>query len=125
MKAVQTVDAPTLHDWMEAGDVMLIDVREAHEYARGHIPGATLKPLSRLAAEQLPDASGRKVVVCCASGARSLAAADHVLARHYGGVFNLDGGLSAWLRAGFSIERDAGAGGGLLAGVFSMFRNSR
>lgn len=125
MKSVQTIDAGTLHDWIEKDQALLIDVREAHEYASGHIPGSVLRPLSRLGREELPEAGGRKVVVCCASGSRSLVAADRLLAGHYGGVFNLHGGLSGWRGAGFAIERDAGAQGGILGNVVSMFRGSR
>lgn len=124
MRFVQTIDARTLHDWVENGEALLIDVREAHEYARGHIPGSVLMPLSRLATEDLPEAAGRRVVVCCASGARSLIAADRMLAAHYGSVFNLHGGMSGWQIAGFGVDRDENAGGGLLDSVFSMFRNA-
>lgn len=124
MKSVRTIDARTLRDWIEKDEAVLIDVREEHEYARGHIPGSVLKPLSRLGSEDLPEAQGRKVVVCCASGARSLIAADKLLAAHYGGVFNLHGGMSGWQLAGFETERDRNAGGGL-GGVFAAFRGAR
>lgn len=124
MKPVQTIDAHTLHSWVENGEAVLIDVREAHEYARAHIPGSVLKPLSRLAGEDLPDANGRKIVVCCASGARSLIAADRLLAGHYGSVYNLHGGMAGWQMAGYGVERDKNAGGGLLDSVFSMFKNA-
>lgn len=125
MKSVQTIDARTLHDWIEKDQAVLIDVREAYEYARGHIPGSILQPLSRLGGAELPEAGGRKVVVCCASGARSLVAADRLLAAHYGGVFNLHGGLSGWLGAGFAIERGQNAENGILNSMFSMFRGAR
>lgn len=124
MKNVQMVDAQTLHGWVENGEAMLIDVREAHEFARAHIPGSVPRPLSRLTGQELPDADGRKVVVCCASGARSLVAADRILAGHYGQVFNLHGGLAAWRMAGFGIDRDESAGPGLFGGMLSMFRNA-
>jgi len=107
MRPVQTIDAATLHEWLESDEAVLIDVREPHEYARAHIPGAVLKPLSRLAGETLPEAGDRKVVVCCASGARSLIAADRILADRYGGVFNLEGGLGGWHRAGYQIKNGA------------------
>jgi len=125
MKSVQTIDARTLRDWIEKNEALLIDVREAHEYARGHIPGSVPKPLSRLGSEDLPEADGRKVVVCCASGARSLIAAEKLLAAHYGGVFNLHGGMSGWQLAGFDIEQDRDAGSGILDSVFAAFRGAR
>ncbi len=103
-RAVSRIDARTLSDWLRHNKAVLIDVREPHEYARARIPGAMSLPLSRLPQADLPDAEGREVVVCCASGARSMIAADRLLARHYGQVYNLDGGLSAWRIAGQEID---------------------
>jgi len=58
-----------------AAGVVVIDVREAAEYAAGHVPGARLAPLGRLASvvPQLPRA--QRVYVICASGNRSKTAA--------------------------------------------------
>ena len=121
---IQTIDAHTLHDWIENDEALLIDVREAHEHARAHIPAATLKPLSRLGTEPLPDSNGRKVVICCASGARSLMAADRMLANHYGSVCNLDGGINAWQLAGYEIAQDENAAASAFPGLFSLFRSA-
>lgn len=102
--SVSRIDARTLSDWIGQDKAVLIDVREPHEYARGRIPGALSLPLSRLPQTELPEADGRNVVVCCASGARSMIAADRLLAGHYGTVYNLDGGLSAWRMAGQPVD---------------------
>ena len=121
---IETIDPHTLHDWIERDEALLIDVREAHEHARAHIPTAMLKPLSRLASEALPEANGRRVVVCCASGARSLMAADRMLAQHYGSVCNLDGGIAAWQLAGYEVARNDNAAAGAFLGLFSLFRSA-
>jgi len=121
---IETIDPHTLHDWIERDEALLIDVREAHEHARAHIPTAMLKPLSRLASEALPEANGRRVVVCCASGARSLMAADRMLAQHYGSVCNLDGGIAAWQLAGYEVARNDNAAAGAFLGLFSLFRST-
>lgn len=102
--AVSRIDAKTLSDWLQRNEAVLIDVREPHEFARARIPGALSLPLSKLPQTDLPDAEGRNVVVCCASGARSMIAADRLLAGHYGQVYNLDGGLSAWRMAGQDVD---------------------
>lgn len=107
--AVQAVDAATLQQWMTNDDVVLIDVREASEYARASIPGSRHLPLSSLHMADLPDHDGKNVVVSCATGRRSMMAAKGRLAAHYGGVYNLDGGLSAWQLAGYDIARDSSA----------------
>ncbi len=120
---IETIDAHTLHDWIEKDEALLIDVREAHEHARAHIPAARLMPLSRIASELLPDPEGRKVVICCASGNRSLMAADRLFADHYGSVCNLDGGIAAWQLAGYEIAQDENAAAAF-PGLFSLFRNA-
>ena len=120
---VQSIDVHTLRDWIEKDEVLLIDVREMHEHAQAHIPAANLKPLSTLNGIKLPDSDGRKVVVCCASGARSLMAANRLFAAHYGGVYNLDGGMAAWQIAGYPVEGNGKAVSGPLSGSFNIFRN--
>ena len=103
MNPVQTIDAPTLHEWIEADGVLLIDVREPHEHASAHIPAAVLMPLSELGSAELPDAGGRKVVVMCASGARSAMAAERFFVHHYETVYNLEGGMMGWRMAGLKV----------------------
>ncbi len=124
MAAVQTVDATTLKQWIDKDEVLLIDVREANEHARAHIPEAILVPLSRLGAVELPEAGGRKVAVICASGARSGVAADRLLCQHYNKVYNVYGGMMGWRMAGFQTVRDESAPSGPLSGLFSLFRQT-
>ena len=72
---------------MEDGSQAIVDVREPHEFAGGHIPGAVNLPLSSFDPEDLP--SGRPVVLICAAGIRSARALRQTLdagvadARHY------------------------------------------
>ena len=75
----------------------LVDIREADEFRRAHVPGAVNRPLSALDPAALPPGA----VLMCQSGARCapFAAAHPVLA----------GGLAAWERAGLPVERDARA----------------
>ncbi len=63
------VSADRAHD-LVAGGAALVDVREADEFARGHLPGAVNVPLERLecSTEELPSGS---IVVYCQSGLRS------------------------------------------------------
>ncbi len=51
--------------------IHLVDVREADEFAAGHVPGATNLPLSSFKAEQLPPSSEIPVVLMCRSGHRA------------------------------------------------------
>ncbi|EGB14131.1 Rhodanese domain protein [Pseudodesulfovibrio mercurii] len=74
----------------------LLDVRQESEYERDHIPGARLVPLS-----ELPDRFDeldrqRPLLVYCASGGRSMAAAALLQGQGFEDINNLVGGMSAW-----------------------------
>lgn len=76
----------------------LIDVREPHEYAAGHLAGARNIPLGTLEArwQELP--AGAQPVFHCRSGVRSLTACSIAAHRGLAGFANLEGGLLAWAR---------------------------
>jgi rhodanese-related sulfurtransferase len=84
------------------GSIILIDVREADEYASGHIEGALFNPLSRFDPTQIPrPAENQKVVVYCRSGKRSVSAMEQArlfgrrdVSTHFGG------GILGWQKAG-------------------------
>ncbi|MEX2561912.1 MAG: rhodanese-like domain-containing protein [Nitriliruptoraceae bacterium] len=91
-------------------DVMLLDVREPHEFAAGHIDGAVLIPLSQLAARQEELATDRDIVCVCRSGNRS-GMVTEALARAGYDVLNLDGGMLAWAEAHLPFVADDGSPG--------------
>ena len=95
------------------GEILLIDVREPHEYAFERIPGALLYPLSTFDPMAVP-AEGRKVVVQCAAGRRSMMAAQQLIAAGHAAVINLDGGIAAWKAAGLPLIRIDPADGQLV-----------
>jgi len=81
----------------------LVDVRNAHEVARGAIAGARhieLAALPARAAELDPDAA---CVLYCLSGARSAQACAYLAQRGFCRLYNLSGGIAAWAQAGFPI----------------------
>lgn len=102
---IETWDPSTLAERMAAGAVLLIDVREAAEYAAERIPGALLYPLSSFDAAALPDDSARAVVFHCAGGKRSLDAAQRRIAAGATQARHLGGGLAAWKAAGLPLIR--------------------
>jgi rhodanese-related sulfurtransferase len=86
--------------------ILLIDVREPHEYEQRRIPGAALCPLSTLDVSTLPCDAHRRLVFQCGSGKRSRAAAE-TFARAAGGhAAHLEGGIAAWSAAGFATICD-------------------
>ncbi len=90
-------------EWLERGEVLLVDVREAREYEAEHIAGAMLLPLSGLDPDCFPALPGRRVVLHCAIGKRSLSAA-RALAAAGREVRHMPGGLAAWKEAGLETE---------------------
>jgi len=78
---------------------VVIDVREPGEYVSGHVPGARLLPLGRLPEHLGEMTPGQRVYVICASGNRSLVAAD-LLARAGIDAVSVAGGTGGWQRAG-------------------------
>lgn len=98
---IRSIDAATLNQWLKSDEALLIDVREPAEHAAEHIAGATLLPLSQIATQPLPEASGRTVVIHCLKGGRGQTACQALLNRHPDLTFyNLEGGIEAWRGAG-------------------------
>lgn len=97
----------------DRGEVdLILDVREAWEWERGHIAGAVHAPLDALEQDANPS-TGRaeitcrltgRVVVNCASGQRSLLAADLMKKMGYENVASMAGGFNDWQAEGFPVE---------------------
>jgi len=84
---------------LDASEVILIDVRDTHERLADSLPRSEHVPLNELIASGVPFPTSSHLVVFCATGSRSLLAAESLIKRGYALVHNLDGGLSAWRRA--------------------------
>lgn len=85
----------------------LIDVREDHEWAQGHIPRAVHLGrgiLERDIEAAIPD-KGAEIVLYCGGGFRSALAAESLGKMGYRGAVSMDGGFRGWLEAGGGIEK--------------------
>ncbi len=90
---------------LEQGDVVLIDVRENHEYAAAHIPGSKHIPLSSFNVASLPKVDANKTIVFqCQSGMRSAQAAKIAQKAGIENVANLSGGIMGWSQSGLPIK---------------------
>ncbi len=91
------ITAPELRDeWARNPDLLVIDVRDPHEYAIVHIDGAHFIPLGELP-DRLGELDGHKEIVThCHHGARSLKALEILKAAGFGKVRSLRGGIDAW-----------------------------
>jgi rhodanese-related sulfurtransferase len=84
------------------GDALFVDVREADEYAAGHVDGSLHMPIGSLAQEWQNLAGRGPIVVVCQIGQRSGLAAGYLRGRGLD-AHNLEGGLEAWTRAGLAL----------------------
>jgi rhodanese-related sulfurtransferase len=89
---------------LEAGLMVLVDVRELNETAVERYPGAVIVPLSVFDPAEIPEPNGREVVFACRSGRRSVTAS--LAAQEQGYPYNahLAGGILAWKAAGLPTE---------------------
>jgi rhodanese-related sulfurtransferase len=85
-----------------ADGAFVIDVREPHEYVEGHVPGAKLIPLAGLPQQAAGLASGQRVYVICASGQRSLSAAQFLAGRGIDAISVADG-TKGWISRGLPV----------------------
>lgn len=79
-----------------SGSYTLLDVRQPHEYEQDHLPGAKLIPLPDLFSRWDELDKDKSVIAYCASGRRSMAAAEMLSGRGFGKVVSLRGGMNAW-----------------------------
>jgi len=97
MKIVD-VDLDEVKQGLEDGSMLLVDVREPHEFAAGHIPN-----LSAFDPAALPVGEGRCIVFSCAAGVRSVRAIEFAQAAGLGLREHFAGGFKAWSLAGEPI----------------------
>lgn len=92
---------------LDAGEKFtLVDVREDHEWERGHLPGAVHMGrgiLDRDIETAIPDKAA-PLVLYCGGGFRSALAADNLQKMGYTNCISMDGGWRAWTTAGFPTE---------------------
>jgi molybdopterin/thiamine biosynthesis adenylyltransferase/rhodanese-related sulfurtransferase len=103
---VTSISVQELHERLaSAHPPFLLDVREPHEFAASHLPGATLLPLSTLERGVATLPKHHPVVVYCRSGARSTKAVER-LQTDFGltNLLNLEGGMLAWEDAAMGDE---------------------
>jgi molybdopterin/thiamine biosynthesis adenylyltransferase/rhodanese-related sulfurtransferase len=89
---------------------LFVDVREADEWAQGHIPGALFVPKSHLEEEieaNIADRA-RPVVLYCAGGIRSVFAARTLQEMGYTAAVSMSGGFREWNALGLPSVRPPG-----------------
>jgi rhodanese-related sulfurtransferase len=114
---VQEINPQDVMQRLEGGeDLLVLDVREPHEFAQGHLPGAVNVPRgllelkadadSPVADPAITEKRDARVVTYClkAPGARSLFAADTLRTMGFTNVAAMSAGVNGWTEAGLPIE---------------------
>jgi rhodanese-related sulfurtransferase len=101
--SLKPLDPQRVADLLKQGRAVLVDIREADEFARRHIKGALSRPLSAFEEAHLKIEAGREVVFACRSGMRTGANCERLAAAVDGEASVLAGGLDAWAAAGLPV----------------------
>jgi rhodanese-related sulfurtransferase len=101
----QNVTPTELHTMLKNKDFMLINV---HIPFAGNIPDTDLSiPYNEIQQNlaQLPTDKSAKIVLYCSSGRMSEIAAEELVSLGHINIWNLQGGMLDWQKAGFELEK--------------------
>lgn len=98
------IEVSELLDMQQHDDIVLLDVRNDDEVARGRIPHAQHVALAALPIELNTFLQEKRpIVIYCHSGIRSAQAAAYLTSKGCSTIYNLRGGVLAWGRAGQAL----------------------
>ncbi|WP_226832808.1 rhodanese-like domain-containing protein [Acidithiobacillus sulfurivorans] len=103
------MDLQQAHGKHQSEEVVIIDVRETHEFSGGHIPGA--HHISRGMLEFKADShpalkdKDREILVYCKTGGRAALAAHQLKKMGYTNVHSIQGGMDAWDDADHPVHK--------------------
>ncbi|GAB4490045.1 MAG: rhodanese-like domain-containing protein [Thermodesulfovibrionales bacterium] len=87
----------------EAGDFVLVDVRDEQEFKEGHIPGAINIPVETFAMKSGILPKEKKVIVYCNTGGRSYTAYRKLIKLAYPNIYQTT--FAEWKEAGMQVEK--------------------
>lgn len=108
MAKVHQTNPKQLKQWLDNNEAVVVDVREVAEFKGGHIPSAVNKPLSSVCLKEvcMPEHAGKKVVMQCQGGKRSMMAVEKLLQENPDfDIYNLEGGINSWKEAGLDVKQ--------------------
>jgi adenylyltransferase/sulfurtransferase len=96
---MKEITVQELKEWMNKGeDFQLVDVREQHEFDEANMDGHLI-PLGEVPTRFSEIEKDKKVVIHCRSGVRSANAIQYLQTQGFDNLYNLQGGILAWLAA--------------------------
>ncbi len=100
-----TTSAQQCAEWLQAGEVQVLDVRDDMEWDEKHIPGA-LHTFVGYLEDQAPNLpKDGALVVHCSVGHRSALACSILKRQGFSRIYNMLGGLTAWEKLGLPLEK--------------------
>lgn len=110
---LENVSVQEAKEMIEKDDVFILDVRTPDEFNSSHIKGATLIPVSNafgsnlssdsLLKARIDEVPKKKILVYCRTGHRSDTAGIMLVNAGYSQVYNMAGGITAWIDAGYPV----------------------
>jgi rhodanese-related sulfurtransferase len=108
MYGFKEIDVAGLYSLLsEKKNIALVDVRSDNEVAYGVIEGARHMPLHLLPIKADELDKDVHTIFYCRSGARSAQACAFMAAKGYSNVYNLQGGIMAWVQSGLALAKAA------------------
>lgn len=99
-----TTPAQTMDLIQKRKELQLVDVRSPQELREGSIEGSTLLPFWNIMKGEFNLPKDRPILLICAVGGRSYAAGQILAQKGYKEIYNLQGGIDAWKRAGLPLK---------------------
>lgn len=94
---------------LDAGEALLVDVREPDEWHAGHVAGATHIPLGTIASRAATLPTDYEILVICRTGNRSAMAQEQLERAGLTNVANVAGGVTAWAERGYPVITGEGS----------------
>lgn len=93
---VPSIDQNELVKYLNDPDVIIVDVREASGYTKGHIPNSINIPFEDFQKRYNELDSNKTIILVCHSGGMGKASGQFLLQQGFQHVANLDGGMAKW-----------------------------
>jgi hydroxyacylglutathione hydrolase len=105
---IESLSVQQLHERLHTSTPFLLDVRDINNWNEvGHIPGAHQCYVGELPRHMndIPADKGAPIVAYCDAGYKGCLAASVLENAGYSAVSNLLGGMTAWVSAGYPVEK--------------------
>ena len=100
-----TLSATVLKEKLDQDEIILVDVREEHEWEEGHVEGAERIYVGYLKEEASRLPRDKPIATTCGWGGRGGLGASILKKMGFNDVYNVLGGMKAWKKLGYPIKK--------------------